>query len=206
MREILKWRAKTFVLWIYLESAENRSKKLRILKSSLCFANADAEICDFFNSIFPKKRRRIKENIAQEFHSTFDGPCNKRVRKRSADEAQNHYERWQALTQNASGMAKVGPLWLIWLQCRCYCFFFNWDATAASPYSLCECIRYDNFHSYFCCCYISLFTYFSRAQRKEECYCHSRWRIFNLGVFRWKSTRQTKKRPASTMKCFVEPH
>lgn len=75
----------------------------------------------------PGKKKEITTQISQLFKWDSSrlwivGTIKKKCEKRSIlTRAQIHNELWQRIF-GASGMAKVGPLRLIWLRCRCYCF------------------------------------------------------------------------------------
>lgn len=72
-------------------------------------------------------------------------------------------------------MTKVGPLWLIWLRCRCYCFFFS--------------CFYEFFRSY-CCC-------FAAHKYVHHEYCHFMFLYFSFHLF---FSEKAKKIRTSTSK------
>lgn len=101
-----------------------------------------------------------------------------------------------------NGMTKVGPLWLIWLRCRCYCFFFSWFYEFFRRYCCCFAAHKYVHHEYchFMFLYFSFHLFFSEKAKKntykyqqelqehqeqenKNCYCHSSCRLFNLDDF-----------------------
>lgn len=73
-----------------------------------------------------------------------------------------------------NGMTKVGPLWLIWLRCRCYCFFFSW---------------FYGFFRRYCCC-------FAAHKYVHHEYCHFMFLYFSFHLFFfWKSKKYVQVPP-----------
>lgn len=120
---------------------------------------------------------KVRFGTCKTFHGAIQ---NKEVRMKKKKTRKKYVLKPRIITSydNAdweNGMTKVGPLWLIWLRCRCYCFFFS--------------CFYEFFRRY-CCC-------FAAHKYVHHEYCHFMFLYFSFHLF---FSEKAKKIRTSTSK------